>query len=245
MRPPYLLLSALPTALSAPTLPPLNTSTLAVTFGMLVFPGFQALDVFGPLDVLNSLSSLYNLPATIGMHLDILAATPGPVSTALNASGGSFGQEIVVSTTFEQFMAEGRGMDVLHVPGGLGTRNNVSAEIAFMRDVAPRENYILAICTGATIAARTGILDGRRATTNKKSWAWATSTGPRVQWQRTAQWVVDGNVWSSSGVAAGMDAVFAWVGSVYGEDVAGYVGDYIEYRRARDAGDDPFAGVWE
>lgn len=42
--------------------------------------------------------------------------------------------------------------------------------------------YIISVCTGATILARAGVLDGKRATTNKRSWTWATSTGPNVTW---------------------------------------------------------------
>lgn len=49
-------LAALPVTLSKQTQPPItNTTILPVNFGMLVFPGFQALDVFGPLDALSTL----------------------------------------------------------------------------------------------------------------------------------------------------------------------------------------------
>lgn len=49
-------LAALPTILSEQIQPPIaNITTLPVNFGMLVFPGFQALDVFGPLDALSTL----------------------------------------------------------------------------------------------------------------------------------------------------------------------------------------------
>ena len=102
----------------------------------------------------------------------------------------------------------------------------------------------MTICTGATIASRAGILDGRKATTNKKAWAWAISTGPSVDWQRTARWVVDGNIWTSSGVSAGIDLVLAWMGHVYGETVAQYVADSMEYRRTLNSTDDPFADIW-
>ena len=49
-------LAALPTTLSDQIQPPVaNITILPVNFGMLVFPGFQALDVFGPLDALSTL----------------------------------------------------------------------------------------------------------------------------------------------------------------------------------------------
>ena len=72
----------------------------------------------------------------------------------------------------------------------------------------------------------------------------ATSTGPKVNWVHTARWVPDGNIWTSSGVSAGIDLTYAWVGHVYGEDVADYVAMTIEYKRWYNASDDPFAAIW-
>jgi putative intracellular protease/amidase len=46
-------------------------------------------------------------------------------------------------------------------------------------------------------------LSGRRATTNKARWDWVTEFGSNITWVPSARWVEDGNVWTSSGVAAG------------------------------------------
>lgn len=104
--------------------------------------------------------------------------------------------------------------------------------------------YILSVCTGSTILARAGILDGRPATTNKRAWAWATSTGPAVDWVHAARWVEDGDIWTSSGISAGIDLTLAWMGHIYGEEVADYVAMSMEYEREMDAGNDPFAAIW-
>lgn len=66
--------------------------------------------------------------------------------------------------------------------------------------------FLLTVCTGAALAARAGLLDGKRATTNKMSWAWATSQGTpgATDWQKKARWVEDGHIWTSAGVTAGM-----------------------------------------
>jgi hypothetical protein len=49
------LLGALPIVLSVPVQPAFsNTTELPVHFGVLLFPTFQALDVFGPLDVIST-----------------------------------------------------------------------------------------------------------------------------------------------------------------------------------------------
>jgi transcriptional regulator GlxA family with amidase domain len=102
----------------------------------------------------------------------------------------------------------------------------------------------MSVCTGATILARSGILDGRKATTNKRSWVWATSTGPKVDWVHTARWVEDGNIWSSSGISAGIDVTYAWLGHVYGEEVANFISMSAEYERWTNSTYDPFAAIW-
>lgn len=104
--------------------------------------------------------------------------------------------------------------------------------------------WILTVCTGSEVLARTGLLDGRRATTNKKAFNLVKSLHPSVNWVAKARWVVDGNVWTSSGISAGMDLAFAWIAEVFGEETASEVADRSEYERNGDAGDDRFAERW-
>ncbi len=73
------------------------------------------------------------------------------------------------------------------------------------------------MCNGAGLAARAGVLDGKRATTNKSVWARTIALGPKVKWVAEARWVTDGNVWTSSGVSAGIDVTIAFISAVYGE----------------------------
>jgi transcriptional regulator GlxA family with amidase domain len=67
---------------------------------------------------------------------------------------------------------------------------------------------------------------------------------PQVNWVAQARWVVDGNIWTSSGISAGMDLAFAWIAEAFGEDVAQYTADRSEYSRNTDAGDDRYAERW-
>ncbi|KAE8843192.1 hypothetical protein PTNB73_01239 [Pyrenophora teres f. teres] len=71
------------------------------------------------------------------------------------------------------------------------------------------------------------------------------SRHPNVDWIAKARWVVDGRFWTSSGVSAGIDLTYAWIGHVFGEDVAQDIADRSEYVRNTDAGDDGgFAERW-
>ncbi len=108
---------------------------------------------------------------------------------------------------------------VLHYlpTGGHGTRQEVANAtiLDFIRASATAcpgkaAPTVLTVCTGAALAASSGILKGRRATTNKAAWAWATAQGEpgTIAWQKKARWVQDGNIWTSAGVTAGERAVY-------------------------------------
>lgn len=218
-----------------------------MNFGVIIFPAFQQLDVFGPLDALSLLSRSHN------MNLYTIAATMDPVSTKKltpKDSGGyqpppskspELGTTILPTHTF----ATAPPLDVLLVPGGQGTRAQspaISEAIEFIKDRFPSLQYLITVCTGSGLAARSGVLDGRRATTNKLAWEATTALRPQVDWVHRARWVQDGNIWTSSGISAGIDVTFAWIEDVYGADVAKDVADRMEYTRVTDPDNDPFAG---
>ncbi|PWY92203.1 class I glutamine amidotransferase-like protein [Aspergillus heteromorphus CBS 117.55] len=214
-----------------PTSPPLR-------IGVALFPGFQALDVFGPLDCLNILSWTHT-----NMSMSILAATLDPVSTQIPESPHTIGQHVVPTHTF----SSPPPLDVLLVPGGLGTRGSppeLLQVIDFIRTVYPSLKYLITVCTGSGVAARAGVLDGRRATTNKLAWKEITALGPNVSWVPRARWVVDGNVWTASGVTAGIDATIAWIEEVFGAEMALEIANGMEHTRHTDPEVDPFADLY-
>ena len=216
------------------------SSPLPKSFGYVLFPEFQAIDVFGPLDALNVLSWRRE-----NMTLAMLARTLEPVSTrvtnpAYNRFNSTFGQNVLPSHTF----TDAPPLDVLIVPGGAGTDADVGTEIDFIRRTYPSLQYLISVCTGAGLLARAGLLDGRNATTNKALWHATIALGPRVNWITHARWVQDGNLWTSSGVSAGIDVLFAWMEAVFGNDTATEVANSLEYERHLNASWDPFAELW-
>ncbi|KAI1753732.1 DJ-1/PfpI family protein [Xylaria castorea] len=106
---------------------------------------------------------------------------------------------------------------------------DVSPMTNFIRDRYPKLRYLLTVCTGAGLAAKSGVLDGRKATTNKQAWASITAYGPNTTWVSPARWVVDGNIWTSSGATAGLDLAFAWIEHIWGKEWAEYVEGREEY----------------
>lgn len=194
------------------------------TIGAVVFPGFELLDLYGPLEMLGMLSERFDIR--------IVAENAAPVAS----TGGP-------RTAVDDLLSDGRSYHILLVPGGVGTRREVGNEalLGWLRRTAESAEFVTSVCTGAALLARAGLLDGRRATTNKLAWNWATSQGPAVDWQRQARWVVDGKYITASGVSAGIDMSLAVIAGILGEEAALAVARAAEYEWHRDAAWDPFA----
>lgn len=186
------------------------------------------------------------LASQFKINLSIIAETLDPVSTkartlAMNSTGSDFGESVVPTHSF----ATAPPLDVLIVPGGSGTRApDLNNTRTFIKNTYPSLQYLLTICTGSALVAPTGILDGRNATSNKAAWAWATSQGPNVNWVPKARWTTDGNIWTSSGVAAGIDATYAFVEAVYGAAAVDFIVSRVEYERHLDPHWDPWADYY-
>ncbi|KAF2714473.1 class I glutamine amidotransferase-like protein [Pleomassaria siparia CBS 279.74] len=219
----------------------MSTQPPPQNIAVVLFPGFQLLDICGPLDILNLLSNTHKI------NLSILAATLDPVSTNRNANSVALGsrcsQAIVPTHTFDTAPDD---IEVLIVPGGFGSRaeENIEQVVGFVRRYYARLRWMLTVCTGSAIVAKSGVLDGRRATSNKRAFGWVREQNTAVQWVPKARWVVDGNIWTSSGISAGIDLTFAWVADVYGNEVADLIADASEYERNRDSENDRYAERW-
>lgn len=217
----------------------------------MLFPALTALDLFGPLQALNLLSINYN------MTLSLIASSLDPLSidrTILDGvSQGMLGSS--ASPYFAQFVlpthtfADAPALDVILVPGGAGTRNLNATQPAVdwlrARMDDPALDYMMTVCTGASVLARTGKMEGRNATTNKAAFNWVKSVehADKVNWIAKARWVVDGNLWTSSGVSAGTDMTLAWIEEVYGRNRSETIRIGMEWN-ALNQTDDPFADYY-
>jgi transcriptional regulator GlxA family with amidase domain len=192
--------------------------------GAVLFEGFELLDVFGPLEMFGLLGER----ASITM----LAVAPGGVRSAQ-------GPACVADAP----LADAGAIDVVLVPGGIGTRREAENPrfLDAVRRLSGSSGYVSSVCTGSGLLARAGVLDGRRATSNKLAFGWAVSQGPGVTWVREARWVEDGRFFTSSGVSAGMDMALALIGRIFGRETSVTVANRAEYAWHEDAGWDPFA----
>jgi transcriptional regulator GlxA family with amidase domain len=196
------------------------------TIGALIFPDFELLDVFGPMEMFGLLPDLYDL------HLI------GPTVGAIPSK-----QKIAAHATLST--QDDPEFDILFVPGGMGARSVMAdpALLNWINRAAAKAEYVMSVCTGSAILAKADVLDGLRATTNKMAYDWVVSQNDKVHWQPKARWVEDGKVFTSSGVSAGMDMALGAIARMHGTEQANEVAKWAEYTWHSDPDHDPFAVV--
>jgi cyclohexyl-isocyanide hydratase len=171
--------------------------------GMILYPGFTALDLVGP---------HYFFACMFGAKVHLITPNKdlAPVASDLG---------LAIQPTVTMASAP-RDLDVIFIPGGTEGTLKLMADpsaMAFIRDRGSRAKHITSVCTGSMVLGRAGFLKGKRATSH---WAvrpvladfGATPVDERV--------VRDGNVLTGAGVTAGMDFAIALVAQLRGEAYA-------------------------
>lgn len=207
------------------------------TIGVLIFPGFEMLDAYGPMEMWGNLK---HIPAKVwggeekrvGIRIITISAKRGDIPS-------NQGPKTIADFGYE----DAPQLDYLLVPGGLGIIPLLQDQttLNWLRARAGKAELVMSVCNGASLLAATGILDNRPATTNKMFWNNSIMPGPKVKWVKKARWVDDGTVVTSSGISAGMDMSLAVIGRLYGKDVAAWLERFTEYDSHRDPAWDPFA----
>lgn len=211
-------------AATAVAAPPESPQKQTRTLGIVLYPRFELLDVYGPAEMFGNVQGQ--------LKTVMVAQQAGPVASAQ-------GPKVVADYGFDDCPP----LDLVLVPGGFGTLVELKnqALLDFLRERAATAEITMSVCSGSALLAKAGLLDGRRATSNKQYFSLAVAQGPQVEWVKKARWVDDGNVVTSSGVSAGMDMALHVIERLYGAKLAETIADATEYQWHRDADNDPFA----
>ena len=192
----------------------------------MLFEGFTTMDALGPAEALSR--------ALEGgrkcYEIEYFSVAGGLVGSSTSAK------------IWTRKLSEIAKFDVLLVPGGFVVRElaHEGEFIAALGELARRHEYVIAVCTGSVLLAKTGFLDGMEATSNKLSWQWVTSEAPGVRWVRAARWCVSGKFYTSSGVSAGIDAALGFIADMHGQDEARRIARTMEYVWNSDKNEDLF-----
>ncbi|HEU0229551.1 MAG TPA: GlxA family transcriptional regulator [Burkholderiaceae bacterium] len=189
---------------------------MALSIGFVVYPGFNLLDLSGPLGAFDTAARTSEEPV---YSLRVLSEAGGLVAS-------SSGVEVVTSPLGAY------APDTVIVVGGRGVSLALESPslVSFVQAAASRR--LASVCTGAFLLARAGVLDGRRATTHWRHAARLQRDYPRVRVEADRIFVRDGAVWSSAGITAGIDLALALIEDDMGAQVARAVArDLVVYYR--------------
>ena len=185
------------------------------TVAVLAFPGVQALDVVGPLEVFGRTARW--LREERGSHA--AAYTTLVAAPRRGPQASSSGYFLVADRALSRLPP---AIDTFLVAGGLGIQRLLDDREVNerLREVQRRTRRFGSVCTGALLLARAGILDGRRATTHWRYCARLAAEHPRVRVEPDRIFVRDRGLYTSAGVTAGMDLALAMVEEDHGREVA-------------------------
>ena len=175
--------------------------------GMMHYPGFTLLDLVGP-------------QAVLGMHGQtlLLWETLEPVLS-------DTGVALSPTTTFTDCP---RDLDVLVVPGGLGTIEAMknAVIIDFLANIGSAARYVTSVCTGSLLLGMAGLLDGYRAATHWGCYEALEAVGATATRERV---VVDRNRFTGGGVTSGIDFGLTLLAELRGEQTAKVIQLALEY----------------
>ena len=199
------------------SLPPATTTTKHVI--LLVYDGFNLLDLSGPLQTFATANRLAPAGSPPPYRLTVASAHGGLVSS---------GADLPIQTEAIARLDDAP-IDTLLVAGGC-RRDEFDHPVELEHWIArhaPRARRLCSVCSGAFVLAGAGVLRGRRVATH---WAWAQklqAAYPAIAVDAAPLFVREGAIRTSAGVTAGIDMSLALVEEDLGHEAAMAVAAYM------------------
>lgn len=113
-------------------------------------------------------------------------------------------------------------LDTVLVTGGNGHERAAASPVlvGHVRRLAALSRRVASVCTGSTVLAEAGLLDGRRATTHWRYAATLAGRYPEVLVDAEPVWIRDGQVATSGGVTSALDLALAFIEEDHGPAIA-------------------------
>ena len=182
--------------------------TAPLQIGILLFPKVTQLDFTGPLQVFSSVP---------GAKVHLIWKRIEPVAS----------DSVMILTPTTTF-ADCPQLDVICVPGGMGTDDMVNDEemLAFLRKQAQGARYVTSVCTGSLVLGAAGLLEGYRAATHWSAMEYLSAFGATPTRTRVC---TDRNRVTGGGVTAGIDFALTLVSMLVDRTTAEAIQLRLEY----------------
>lgn len=200
-----------------------NQTQLPLTVGILIFDQVEVLDVAGPFEVfaVARLNEERRQDESSPFKIFLISEKPGPV---LAIGGLRFTPDVTIDNCPE-------GLDILIIPGGWGTRNEVKNVnlLKWIADRASKTKLTASVCTGSSLLGKSGLLDGREATTHWGAFDFLRQAAPNAYIRKDVRFTLVDPIFTSAGISAGIDMALRIVSHFFGTKVGQATARQMEY----------------
>ncbi len=186
-----------------------TTPTARKKVAILIFDGVQIIDYTGP----------YEIFGQAGLQVFTVAITAAPITTNMG-----------MRVTPHYALDEAPAADVLLIPGGgvIATQQDPHV-LKWIQERSKLAEYVISVCNGAYILAKTGLLDGLTATTTAGLIDGLATVAPKVHVVRDQRYVDNGKFITTAGLSSGIDGALYVVSKLFGKGQAQLTALGMEY----------------
>lgn len=195
--------------------------------GFFVCHGHDALDLAGPLSAFNQVS---NAAGHTPYDLRVISTSGGLV---VGNAGLPIETRPVGNRKFDTVVFVGGDIEPMQTP----------ENIAVAKQLASKASRVASVCTGAFLLAETGLLDGLRATTHWSYTALLQMRFPNIRVEGDSIYIADGRIWTSAGIASGIDLTLAMIERDMGAETARNVSRLLVVPYRRPGGQSQFSAM--
>jgi copper(I)-binding protein/putative intracellular protease/amidase len=189
--------------------PPAEPAPPRKKAAILIFDGVQIIDYTGPYEVFGQ----------AGLDVFTVATKSQMITTAMG-----------MKVTPQHALADAPAVDVLIIPGGNVSQSQQDPEvIKWIQERSKQAEYVLSVCNGAYILAKTGLLDGLTATTFYGLIDGLSAVAPKVKVVKDQRYVDNGKYITTAGISSGIDGSLYVVSKLLGKASAQMAALNMEY----------------
>ncbi|UJR12623.1 hypothetical protein I4U23_016798 [Adineta vaga] len=217
-------------------------TAIPLQVGIILLKSYQLLDAAGSIDSLTMLTPKY-LQAIAAPSSYVSKAIPMNfhyISDSLEPVAPASGPLQLPTCTY----ATCPPLNLLFLPGVPLDTQFTQELVEFIQKCVQEVDIVMSVCTGSIVLAAAGVLNGKKASTNKSVQKFAVQNFSQVHWTEKGRWTVDGKFWTSSGITAGMDMMAAFLMSRYDKELVKWTHKIAEFV-PRQQDDDPFTWILE
>ena len=120
--------------------------------------------------------------------------------------------------------------DIILIPGGgTGRIINEPEAIQWVKEHYENGGTVLTVCTGASVAAKAGLLEGKKATTYHTAFDYVQGYCSDCELLKGVRYVDNGLIITTAGISAGIDGALHLISRIKGQDIAEEAARNMEY----------------